>query len=66
MHLYTNAENGASGSQRQRQPEKKGMAELLVNEHAVGSLLDLGNTKVGGREGRRSGDKEGIKMGKAG
>lgn len=45
------------------------MAELLVNEHAVGSLLDLGNTKVGGREGtaentaewrqRRDQDEEG-------
>ena len=64
MHLYTKCRKwlterrtlkkslGKAGIQRQRRPEKRWLAELLANKHAVGSLLEfLENTEVGNREG---------------
>lgn len=48
---------GKAGIQWQRRPEKRWLAEILADKHAVGPLLEfLKNTEVGSREGR--GEKE--------
>ena len=72
IHLYTkcrkwraerrvlkkNLRNEA-GIQWQRRPEKKWLAELLANRHAVGSLLEfLKSTQVGSREGAAEKEEE--------
>ena len=72
VHLYTKcrkwrAERRAlkknlrneAGIQWQRRPEKKWLAELLADRHAVGPLLEfLKNTEVGSREGAAEKEEE--------
>ncbi len=67
MHLYTNCRKwrierrmlkkrlGKAGVQWQRRPEKKWLAELLANKHAVWSSLELLKyTEVGSRGAERA------------
>jgi len=69
IHLYTKCRKwraerrvlkrnlGKAGIRWQRRPEKKWLAEILADRHAVGPLLEfLKNTEVGSREG--GGEKE--------
>ena len=64
IHLYTKCRKWRAerrvlrknlskvGIQWQRRPEKRWLAELLADRHAVGPLLEfLKNTEVGSREG---------------
>lgn len=71
MHLYTKCRKwrverrvlrknlGKAGIQWQRRPEKKWLAGLLADRHAVGPVLEfLKNTEVGSRDGGAEGENE--------